>query len=279
MKRVYADLGLLAVAIIWGLTFPVVKVALNFVSPFAFNSIRFLLTSILFIPFLKREEMRAGLAIGGATFLGYAFQTVGLQYTTSTNAGFITSTYVVFTPMIAFLLYRERIQKIDALSVLLTVAGIYLLSGFEGVKAGDGLMILCAVAFAFEIVLISRYAGSLSIMSLAGWQVFAVGLLSSVPAALTTERLEINSYVIFALALTGFLATFLAKIVQNRMQAHTDSVDAGIILSMEGVFAHIFGVLFMNESLTSVQYSGVLLLMMALILITGIKNHIRNSDQ
>ncbi len=279
MRRVYADLGLLAVAIIWGLTFPVVKLALDFASPFVFNSIRFLLTSLLFIPFLRKNEMRAGFIIGSATFLGYAFQTVGLQYTTSTNAGFITSTYVVFTPLIAFLLYRERIQKIDAISVILTVAGIYLLSGFEGIRAGDGLMILCAIAFAFEIVLISRYARSLSIISLAGWQVVAVGIFSSFPAFFTAEKLEINSYVTFALALTGLLATFLAKIIQNKMQAHTDSVDAGIILSMEGMFAHIFGVFLMNESLTLLQYSGVLLLIMALILITGVKNCIERSEQ
>ena len=272
MKRFHADLGLLAVAVIWGATFPVVKLALNFVSPLAFNSVRFLLTSFLFIPFLRLKELRAGVIIGTATFFGYLFQTVGLQYTTSTNAGFITSAYIVLTPLVAFLLYSERIQKIDVVSVFLAMSGIYLLSGAGELKIGDVLMLMCALAFAFEIVLIGRYSRSLDILSLAGWQVVTVGAFSSVPAAFTTERFEINSYVVFALALTGFLATFAAKIIQNKMQAYTESVDAGIILSMEGLFAHIFGVMFMNESLTFLQYGGVLLLMIALILITAVKN-------
>lgn len=272
MKRIYADLGLLGVAVIWGATFPVVKLALDFMSPLAFNSARFLLTSLLFIPFLKLREMRAGMIIGTATFFGYFFQTVGLQYTTATNAGLITSAYIVLTPAVAFILYREKIQKIDLASVFLAISGIYLLSGTGEVKDGDVLMLLCALAFAFEIVLIWRYSRSLDILSLAGWQVVTVGILSSFPALLTTERFEINSYVVFALALTGLLATFAAKILQNRFQAYTESVDAGIILSMEGLFAHIFGALLMNESLTTLQYGGVMLLMIALILTTAVKN-------
>jgi len=272
VKRIYADTGLLVVALIWGATFPAVKLALYFISPLAFNSIRFLLTSILFIPFLNLKEFRAGVIIGTATFFGYLFQTVGLQYTTATNAGFITSTYVVLTPAVAFLLYGEKIKKIDAISVVMTVTGIYFLSGAGELRIGDALMVMCALAFAFEIVLISRYSRSLDIMSLAGWQVFSVGVLSLIPAFFTTDRFEINSYVVFALALTGFFATFVAKALQNRLQAYTESTDAGIILSMEGLFAHIFGVLLMDENLTYLQYGGVLLLIVALSLTAYVKN-------
>ena len=273
MKRVYADISLLAVAIIWGATFPVVKTALEFVSPFAFNSIRFLLTSILFIPFLRKREMRSGVLIGIATFLGYAFQTVGLKYTTSTNAGFITSSYVVLTPVIAYTLYREKIGRIDIMSVFLAISGIYLLSGVRVFRLGDALMVLCALAFAFEIVLIARYAKQLSAISLAGWQILIVGGFSSIPAIFTLDKVEINTYVVSALALTVLFATFLAKIIQNKMQRYTSSVDAGIILSMEGLFAHIFGLIFLNETLTTVQYAGVILLMISLILITAVKEY------
>ncbi|WP_456478659.1 DMT family transporter [Geoglobus ahangari] len=272
MKRIYADLGLLTVALIWGATFPVVKLALDYISPFAFNSVRFLLTFLLFVPFVRRGEFRAGMMIGFASFLGYAFQTVGLEYTTATNAGFITSTYVVLTPVVAYLLYRERLSKMEIASVVLAFTGIYLLSGYSGFNYGDILMILCAIAFAFEIAMISRYAKELNPMSLAGWQVFAIGFFSVFPAMVTTTRFEFNSYVLIALAITGLLATFLAKILQNYMQAHTKSVDAGIILSLEGVFSHIFAAAFLGEMLTLTQYAGVLLVFVAVISISVLQD-------
>lgn len=272
MKRLYADLGLLAVALIWGATFPVVKIALEYISPFTFNSIRFLLTFTLFIPFIRKRELKSGMKIGFASFLGYAFQTVGLEFTTATNAGFITSTYVVLTPVVAYLLYREKLTGVEIASVLTAFMGIYLLSGYSGFNYGDILMVLCAIAFAFEIAMISKYARELNPMSLAGWQVFAIGFFSVFPAAITTEKLVINHYVILALAVTGLLATFVAKILQNYMQAHTKSVDAGIILSLEGVFSHVFAAVFLSESLTPVQYLGVVLVFLAVIAISTIQN-------
>ncbi|AIY90332.1 DMT family transporter [Geoglobus acetivorans] len=268
MKRLYADLGLLAVALIWGATFPVVKVALEFMSPFAFNAVRFIFTGLLFLPFLRMNEIRAGIAIGSATFLGYAFQTAGLQYTTATNAGFITSVYIVITPILAFLLYRERVSPIEVVAVILAFAGIYLLSGYSGFNYGDLLILLCAIAFALEIAMISHYAKNLNPLSLAGWQVVAVGMFSALPAVFTTDRFALNSYVLFALLLTGLLATFIAKILQNYMQAHTKSVDAGIILSMEGVFSYMFAAVFLSERLDMLQYAGVALLFVAVLLVS-----------
>jgi len=115
MKRFYANLGLLIVAMIWGATFPVVKIALNSMSPFAFNTIRFFITSLLFLPLISKKGMKEGFKIGLATFLGYSFQTVGLEYTTATNAGFITSIYVVLMPIIAYLLYKMQLRGLTSL--------------------------------------------------------------------------------------------------------------------------------------------------------------------
>ncbi len=268
VKRAYADLGLLLVALIWGLTFPVVKVSLNYISPFAFNSIRFFVASVLFLPFLKRRELRAGFMIGFVTFLGYAFQTVGLEFTTATNAGLITSIYVVLTPLIAYVVYREEISKLEAFSALLAFLGVYLLSGYTGFNYGDLLILLCSIAFALEIAMISKYAKESDPISLAGWQVMVVGLFSTLFTPVFLEKLEINEVVIFSIFITAILATFVAKILQNYLQAYTKSVDAGIILSIEGVFSHIFGVLLLEERLILIQYAGVLLMFLAVILVT-----------
>ncbi len=113
MKRLYADLGLALVALIWGSTFPVVKIALDSMSPFAFNTVRFFIACLFFLPFLKGWDFRDGLKIGIVSFLGYTFQTVGLDYTTATNAGFITSTYVVLAPIISWLVYKDVFDRRD----------------------------------------------------------------------------------------------------------------------------------------------------------------------
>ncbi len=268
MKRVCADAGLLFVAIIWGLTFPVVKSALHYVSPFAFNSVRFFLAFLLFLPFLKRKEFKAGFAIGSATFIGYAFQTVGLEYTTATNSGLITSLYVVLTPAVAYALYKEKMTNFELFSVVLAFSGVYLLTGYTGFNYGDLLTLLCSIAFAFEIAMISKYAKMLNPLSLAGWQVFAVGILSAFATPLFTEKFEVNEVVAVSLLVTAILATFVAKILQNYLQSYTKSVDAGIILSTEGIFSHLFGALLLNEKLVLTQYIGVLLMVLAVILVS-----------
>ncbi|ADC66068.1 protein of unknown function DUF6 transmembrane [Ferroglobus placidus DSM 10642] len=269
MKRLYADAGLLLVALIWGATFPVVKLALNFISPFAFNAIRFVFTSLLFLPFLKRREASAGVKIGVASFLGYTFQTIGLELTTATNAGFITSTYIVFTPIIAAKLYGEKLTRVEALSVIVAFIGVYLLSGVSSFNTGDALILLCAIAFAFEIAMISEYSKKLQPLSLAGWQVLSIGLFSTFPALFFTEKLVLNDYVLLSLLITGLLATFVAKILQNYLQSYTKSVDAGIILSLEGVFSHVFSVIVLGETLSALQYLGAFLVFLAAILVSS----------
>ena len=268
MKRIYADAGLVLTALTWGSTFPVVKIALNYSSPFTFNAMRFALATILFLPFLRKKEFVAGVKIGIASFLGYAFQTVGLKVTTATNAGFITSTYIVFTPLIASRLYGERITKVEATSVFLALTGVYLLSGYSSFNFGDLLILLCAVAFAFEIAMIGEHSKKLYPMSLAGWQVFTIGVLSSFLAPFTTEKLFFSEELLAALLITGFLATFVAKILQNYMQSHTKSVDAGIILSLEGVFSYLFAAMLLEESLSLFQYFGAALIFITAVVIS-----------
>ncbi|AGK61027.1 hypothetical protein Asulf_01023 [Archaeoglobus sulfaticallidus PM70-1] len=272
MKRIYADLILLSVAFIWGITFPVIKVALNSISPITFNTIRFAIASLLFIPFLLRKsdfnQIKIGLMIGIVVFLGYTTQTIGIEFTTATNAGFITSTYVVLTPAIAYILYRVKITEKEVLWIILAFLGLYLISGFSGeVNIGDLFVFLCAIFFAMEIVLISNYARNNDPVMLAFGQTLAVVLFSA-PLTMFEERFaisQINQDVIVALIITAVFATTLAKIAQNYAQGFTRSSDAAIIFSMEGVFSHIFAIIILNESLSVVQYLGAFLIIVSVI--------------
>ncbi|WP_457549968.1 DMT family transporter [Archaeoglobus sp.] len=268
VSRFYADLGLLVTAVVWGATFPVIKIALDYISPFAFNSIRFFLASLLFIPFFKREGWRVGIKIGFCTFLGYSFQTVGMKFTTATNAGFITSLYVVLAPIIAYLLYRARLRLLDGLCLIIAFIGFYLLSGYEGFRIGDILILLCAVGFGTEIAMISYHSKNVNPTILAFWQILSVAIFSTPLALITTDKLTINFEFIYALIVTVLLATFVAKMFQNWFQRYVSVTEASIILSLEGVFAHIFAVVMLGESLSMVQYFGAFLITVAVILIS-----------
>ncbi len=267
MKRLYADLGLLIVALIWGVTFPVVKVAVESISPFAFNAIRFFIACIFFLPFVSFEGFRDGFKIGIATFLGYSFQTVGLQYTTATNAGFITSLYVVLAPLIAFVLYRISLRGIEVLSTFVALAGLFLLTGYEGFNWGDILMLACAFAFAMEIAMISHYSREINPTQLAFWQILAVAVLST-PFAVATDKFVLNRDVVVALLVTAILATLVAKLMQNWFQRWTKPADASVIMSMEGVFSHIFSVFMLGESLSLMQYVGAGLIVLAVLIVS-----------
>ena len=273
MKRIHADLLLLLVALIWGLTFPVIKIALESISPLTFNSIRFFIAAILFLPFLLRaggngEDFLTGVKIGIAVFLGYTFQTLGLQFTTATNAGFITSTYVVFTPIIAYLLFRQKVSKMEVVFLSTAFFGLYLLSEFAGkFNLGDFLILLCAIAFASEIVLISHFSRIKNPTYLAFGQIFAVVVFST-PFTFFEKRLVINSDVVLPLLITAVFATTLARIAQNHAQKFTRASDAAIIFSMEGVFSHLFSILMLGEKLSAVQYAGASFIVLSVIAIS-----------
>jgi drug/metabolite transporter (DMT)-like permease len=268
VKRLYADLGLVLVALIWGATFPVVKIALESMSPFAFNTIRFFISCIFFVPFFRREGFIEGFKIGIASFLGYTFQTVGLEYTTATNAGFITSTYVVLTPILAYFFYRASFDERDILSVVLAFTGIYFLSGYSGFNSGDILILICALAFAAEIAMISHYSKFNNPSMLAFWQTFAIFTLSAPFAALTTTKFKIDESVIAALLITAFFATFVARMLQNWLQRYTKASDAAVILSMEGVFAYMFSAIMLAERLNLMEYAGAGMIVLAVVVVS-----------
>lgn len=179
MKK--AELALLGVTVFWGgFTFPAMKVSLNYFPPILFLAYRFGLASLLMLLIfgrraLKRETFKEGFILGLTLFFGHGFQIVGLKYTTASNSAFITSLYVVFTPFIAyFMLGGEKVTGRDLTSLVLAVIGLYLISGGAGTSinyGGDFLTLLCAVSFAFQIVLVHKF-GEKDYLSLTFWQLF-----------------------------------------------------------------------------------------------------------
>ena len=265
--------ALVGVTAVWGITFPLVKSAVERVPPYSFNAVRFLLAAVVLaavcIPTLRRlsaEAWRHGALLGVALFAGYAFQTIGLQYTRASNAGFVTGMFVVFTPLLAALLLRRPPQRAAVIGVVLAAVGLALLSlgpSFRP-RAGDVLILFCAVAFAAHIVGLGAWSNRHDAIGLTVVQLLVSGALH----ALFALSLEVgraqgtwNTSVIVALLVTAVLASAAAFWIQTAAQRYIEPTRTAVILTMEPVFAGLFGFLLLDERLNARGWAGCALIL------------------
>ncbi|MDI6709555.1 MAG: DMT family transporter [Thermoanaerobacterales bacterium] len=269
MNRHYqalADLALLLVTFIWGITFVIVKEALGGIGPYYFLAIRFILAALFLVliryralRYLRRDTLWAGTVIGVALFGGYAFQTVGLQYTTASNAGFITGLSVVLVPLMAAVLTRHLPPPAAVAGVICATAGLALLSLQDGLHLsyGDALILCCALCYAVHIILVGRYAPYHRTYALAVIQIAAVGLISLAVAPFAeTFPHRLSPAVIEALLATAIPATALAFVIQNAAQKFTSTTHTAVIFTMEPVFAGLTAWLLGGETLGARQWIG-----------------------
>ncbi|WP_433945766.1 DMT family transporter [Paenibacillus sp. SN-8-1] len=266
-----AELSLLIVAMMWGCTFLMIQSAVEALPPLAFNAVRFIGAALLLgliITVFYRKEWRQfsvkmllhGSLLGVFLFGGYALQTIGLLYTTTSNAGFITGLSVVMVPMLAAVLLRHKLSKISLASAVLAAFGLYLLTFSGGSfipNRGDGLILLCAFAFALHIGFTGMYAPKYPALPLAAIQLAVTGLLS-LAASLMTEHLGAMSHLGNTLMRPEVLVALLVSIgptsafafwIQTVSQQHTTPTRVAVIFAMEPVFAALTGVLFAGEHL------------------------------
>lgn len=270
-KQLAADLSLVGVVLIWGATFILIKDALRETAPLLFLSVRFgsaaaaLLLIVLFTgrwAGWRRRELAGGLLIGLAYWLGFILQTVGLQYTTASNAGFITGLSVVLVPLFAYLLLGQRPGVWPVVGVVVAVVGLALLSVQDGftVGIGDWLQIASAACFAMQIVLVSRYAAeadalrlSLVAMAVAG----ALSLLGSVAFELPVGvGWLLPPNVLLAAVFMGLVASALAQVLQAVAQRATSPTHVALIFTLEPVAAAAFAWLLGGELLSGRQLFG-----------------------
>lgn len=268
LSRPVADFSLLAVACVWGLTFPAVKYALDEISPFTFNFYRFMLSAVFLAALaprrlvgFKKETFLAGTLLGLFLFGGYSFQTVGLLYTTAANAGFLTGLVVVFVPLFLAFITGSRPSLTAVAGALCAFGGVAVLSLGPGYKlnSGDILVITCAACFALQLIYLGRFCRKYSLVQLVLAQVVAIAFLSGL-AALALENVispaRFSLPVWAALLVTSGLATTTAFFVQAYMQRFTTAVRTAVILSAEPVFAAVFASLLLNEALSARIVAG-----------------------
>lgn len=282
MTRVQANLVLLVAAAIWGGGFIAQTTAMQTMGPFWFVGVRFVIATLVVLPFALRESARAPrpmtarekqtfLAVGIALFGAAATQQVGLLTTNVTNASFLTSLYVIMVPVISLVVLQRPPHRIIWPAALMALGGIYLLSGgdLSRLSFGDNLMVVSALLWAAQITLAGiavQSTGRPLMLSAVQFAVVAIGALA---VAALTEPLAPGAMkgAIIELLYAGTLSSGLAFVLQNIGQRYTTSAQAAIFLSSEALFGALFGALIMKESLSSVGYIGCALMFIAILIV------------
>ncbi len=275
MKKYLAIAGLIAVTVIWGGGFVASDMALKSLRPFQIMAIRFLLATILMGGASIRElkgidfkELRAGILMGCALFVGFAFQIVGLQYTTPSKNAFLTALNVVMVPFIAFLILKKKISMKSIAGAVMAIFGVGLLSLEKNLSLGlgDALTLVCAVGFAFQIFFTSEFVKKYRAVVLNFVQMLTAVLLSVVSLFLFGEtEFHVTAQGWLSVLYLGVISTALCYLLQTVSQRYVDETKAAIILSMESVFGTIFSILILHEQVTLRMICGCVIILAAVI--------------
>lgn len=278
--RLKADLQLLLVAMVWGSAFVAQRVAARSLSPFTFNGLRFLLAGIILLPWARFSwktiisEWRYIFSAGLLIFAASALQQAGLHYTTAANAGFLTSLYVVFVPLVLFLWRKQNTAPSVWLAIILAVVGAYLLSaGGQGnllgfrLAPGDGLELFGAILWALHVIVIGLAVKKVPVLLFAVGQYLIASILN-LGIAFWWEPIHLPALwgAGWAIAYTGILSVGLGYTLQVSAQRHAPPVDAALLLSSEAVFAALGGYWFLAEKLTWIQGIGCCLILVAILI-------------
>ena len=249
---------LLSVTIIWGSTFAIMKDSLDRLNVDSFLAWRFIIAALL-MAIVRPQSLRhinlhfliRGVIIGLILGTGYILQTFGLTLTSVAKTGFITGLYAIFTPLIAAGLFKHSVTKVQWLAVVLSMVGLAILA-LKGLSLGLGefLVVLSALFFALHIIALGRWSPGRDAYALTIIQMATVGLLALISTAKTGLHAPHDKGMWVAIIYTAIFASAFAFMVQTWTQSFMSATSVGIILTMEYVFAAVFGILLVHEHLT-----------------------------
>ena len=250
-RSLKAHLLLVFVTFVWGATFVSIKEALAQSTPLTFNAVRMTLAALILIAVfrkdlrnLSREVVLGGMLVGVFLWLGYEFQTPGLQYTTASKSAFLTGMSVVLVPLFLMLFWRRHVNRWSLIGVAVAFVGLYLMtipsgdSGLTSVNRGDILTMLCAVAFAFQIIFVGRVTHKHPFAPVVTIEAATCAVLMIISAPiLERPHIIFTGQVIWAILITGVLGTALGFGAQGWAQQFTPPTHTALIFSLEPVFA------------------------------------------
>lgn len=285
MSRLSANMLLLLAGAIWGIGFVAQKTAMDNLGPFSFIALRFLIASIVLLPFALKECRQPKqplpdflphhalqfVAIGLCLFAGIATQQVGLMTIAVTNSGFLTGLYVVITPFLAVLLFRQWPHPIVWPAALIAMTGIFFLSGgnLSQLQRGDILTVFSASFWALQLILIGRFVGQTNRPLTLSLVQFSVTCLLAAVVAFLIESISVAGIkaAAFEVLYSGIFATGVAFSLQVIGQRYTTAPQAAIFLSSESLFAALFAAIQLDERIGWVGLLGCALIFVAILLV------------
>ena len=280
-------ISLLLCTVIWGSAFVSQSLGMEHIGPFTFQTVRCFLAVIALLPvilisdYIKKDSNRffqkwadkklwkAGILCGIPLFIACNLQQLGIAEDTDPGkSAFLTAMYIVLVPILGIFQGKKPTKWIP-LCVLLAVAGLYFLScmGVTSVSVGDLLLLGCALAFAFQIILIEKYAQSIDALRLNAIQALVCAVASTI-VMIFTEKPQLNNILACAVPLihAGVFSMGIAYSLQIIGQRYMESTTSSLIMSLESGFAVLFGWLIMKKTLTKWELIGCGLLFTAVIL-------------
>lgn len=283
-KRMFGNLMLLAAAMIWGAAFVAQTVGMDYVGPFTFQAVRCFLASIVLLPVIwvmdkkgnekkpvtvsdRKVQVFYGVVCGILLFAACSLQQLGLQYVEAGKAGFVTSLYIILVPIVG-LFFGKKVKPWVWVSVVLALVGLYLLCASDmSIGKGELMILACSVAFTGHILVIDKVSPKLDGVRLSSMQFFVVGMISLVVMFCTETpdwRAMIQCWLPICYA--GILSGGVGYTFQILGQAHTDPTVASLLMSLESVFALLFGWLLLRQRLSATEMFGCILVFAGVIL-------------
>ena len=267
--------------IFFGMTYVLTKMCLNYSTELHIISFRFLIAFVISLIFLQRKifplkikEILYSLILSVLLFMVFITMTIGVKYTTATNASFLISLSVIFIPFFSWIFNKEKPKKSIFIVLIIALIGIMLLTLDKNLEfhIGDILCLICSLLFSFHVLITERFVKNNNPITLGVLQFGGVAILSFlVQYPIEKFTLPKNEKFWISLMILSVFCTALAYIIQTVSQKKLSSTLIGLILSLEPIFSGIFGYFILNEYLSPQQYMGAFLLLISIIYVT-VKN-------
>lgn len=288
-RTIIAAILLLVATIFWGSAFVAQDIGARYVGTLTFTALRSWIAVAFLFPlsyFLDKKKMKAdptfdpskedkavlikgGVILGIVLLFATGLQQAGIPYTTSAEAGFLTTLYVVFTPILSLFL-GYRLKKRFIFCILLSLSGMYLLCMSGGkfhLGIGDILMIACAFFFALQIIFNGKYSPKTDPIKLTAVQFLVIAIIATVLMFIVERPSGADVLkALPAILYTGFFSNCIAYTLQIVSQGMMPPQTASIIMTMESVFSSIFGFIFLHQTLTPIQILGCVLMFTSMVI-------------
>ena len=234
--------------------------------------------------FRKDEDVKSTVLgscwCGVVLFSALITQQIGVEITDTAKSGIIASTEVIMVPIMMFLLFKRKIRPITWLFILTTMFGIMMLSmnSLSGINAGDVWVFVSTILYSFSIIQVPKYINHIDSLKFSFFRFLMVMILGFVLSFIFKEDgLNASKFkeALPSILYSGILASGVAYTLQVIGQKDCEPIVATLLMSLEGVFAAIFGWIILGQSLNPIQILGIVISFISIIFVQITDNQVQ----